>query len=184
MKNKEKGFVLAEAIIVAVFIVGLFAYMATNIFPLVSRYKIALKYDNPNEVYLANVLYDEILKVSGNPTTLDSSIIKLGSSRNYILYSFSGTSCSLTASSTTDCTDTVFSNIYIQKLAVNHLKIEKIAVVRNISNVDVSKVDKSMAQYVSYKKNKISNMQGTADNRTYFYIKFTNGNFGYVATGF
>jgi len=58
----KKGFVLAEAIVVAVFVLGMFTYLAMNIFPLITKYDQAINYDNPNEVYMANVLYEEILQ--------------------------------------------------------------------------------------------------------------------------
>lgn len=60
MKINKKGFVLAEAIVVAVFVVGLFTYIAVNILPLLTMYETVSKYDNPNEIYAINVLYDEL----------------------------------------------------------------------------------------------------------------------------
>ena len=57
----KKGFVLAEAIIVAVFVLGMFTYLAMNIFPLITKYDQANNYDNPNEIYLVNTLYDELI---------------------------------------------------------------------------------------------------------------------------
>lgn len=60
-KINKKGFALAEAIVVSVFVLGMFTYLAMNIIPLISKYDAVLKYDNPQEIYAANVLYDEVL---------------------------------------------------------------------------------------------------------------------------
>ena len=59
-KIDKKGFALAEAIVVSVFILGMFTYIAMNVLPLISKYDKALNYDNPQEVYAANILYDEL----------------------------------------------------------------------------------------------------------------------------
>ena len=65
MKKNNKGFVLAEAIIVSVFVLGMFTYLAMNVIPLISRYERVVNYDNPQEIYLANTLYEEMLDVEG-----------------------------------------------------------------------------------------------------------------------
>ena len=65
MKKNNKGFVLAEAIIVSVFVLGMFTYLAMNVIPLISRYERVVNYDNPQEIYLANTLYEEMLNVEG-----------------------------------------------------------------------------------------------------------------------
>ena len=68
MKKNNKGFVLAEAIIVSVFVLGMFTYLAMNVIPLISRYERVVNYDNPQEIYLANTLYEEMmeLEISNN----------------------------------------------------------------------------------------------------------------------
>lgn len=63
MKKNNKGFVLAEAIIVSVFVLEMFTYLAMNVIPLISRYERVVNYDNPQEIYLANTLYEEMLNV-------------------------------------------------------------------------------------------------------------------------
>ena len=65
MKKNNKGFVLAEAIIVSVFVLGMFTYLAMNVIPLISRYERVVNYDNPQEIYLANTLYEEMLNGEG-----------------------------------------------------------------------------------------------------------------------
>lgn len=73
MKKNNKGFVLAEAIIVSVFVLGMFTYLAMNVIPLISRYERVVNYDNPQEIYLANTLYEEMLNVENN-TNINSDI--------------------------------------------------------------------------------------------------------------
>lgn len=74
MKKNNKGFVLAEAIIVSVFVLGMFTYLAMNVIPLISRYERVVNYDNPQEIYLANTLYEEMLSVENN-TNINSDIV-------------------------------------------------------------------------------------------------------------
>lgn len=74
MKKNNKGFVLAEAIIVSVFVLGMFTYLAMNVIPLISRYERVVNYDNPQEIYLANTLYEEMLNVENN-TNINSDIV-------------------------------------------------------------------------------------------------------------
>lgn len=74
MKKNNKGFVLAEAIIVSVFVLGMFTYLAMNVIPLISKYERVVNYDNPQEIYLANTLYEEMLNVENN-TNINSDIV-------------------------------------------------------------------------------------------------------------
>ena len=78
MKKNNKGFVLAEAIIVSVFVLGMFTYLAMNVIPLISRYERVVNYDNPQEIYLANTLYEEMLNVENN-TNINSDIVLVSS---------------------------------------------------------------------------------------------------------
>ena len=66
MKKNNKGFVLAEAIIVSVFVLGMFTYLAMNVIPLISRYERVVNYDNPQEIYLANTLYEEMVELEAS----------------------------------------------------------------------------------------------------------------------
>lgn len=72
-KIDKKGFALAEAIVVSVFILGMFTYIAMNVLPLISKYDKALNYDNPQEVYAANILYDELNEYYRDKNTTDSN---------------------------------------------------------------------------------------------------------------
>lgn len=76
MKKNNKGFVLAEAIIVSVFVLGMFTYLAMNVIPLISRYERVVNYDNPQEIYLANTLYEEMLNVEGTNNIKKSVLLE------------------------------------------------------------------------------------------------------------
>lgn len=82
MKKNNKGFVLAEAIIVSVFVLGMFTYLAMNVIPLISRYERVVNYDNPQEIYLANTLYEEMLSVENNTNNIALSVSVLVSNTN------------------------------------------------------------------------------------------------------
>ena len=75
-KINKKAFALAEAIVVSVFVLGMFTYLAMNIIPLISKYDAVLNYDNPQEVYAANVLYDEVLNYLNTYTASDIENLK------------------------------------------------------------------------------------------------------------
>ena len=81
MKKNNKGFVLAEAIIVSVFVLGMFTYLAMNVIPLISRYERVVNYDNPQEIYLANTLYEEMLSVENNTNNIAGLQVRLGRSK-------------------------------------------------------------------------------------------------------
>ena len=65
-KIKNNGFVLAEAIVVSIFVLGMFTYLAMNVLPLIGKYDRVLNYDNPQEIYLANTLYEELIQTHGD----------------------------------------------------------------------------------------------------------------------
>lgn len=79
MKKNNKGFVLAEAIIVSVFVLGMFTYLAMNVIPLISRYERVVNYDNPQEIYLANTLYEEMVELETLNNVQNMIIMKVNS---------------------------------------------------------------------------------------------------------
>lgn len=79
MKKNNKGFVLAEAIIVSVFVLGMFTYLAMNVIPLISRYERVVNYDNPQEIYLANTLYEEMVELETSNNVQNNIIMNINS---------------------------------------------------------------------------------------------------------
>lgn len=55
-KINEKGFVLAEAIIVSVFILSLFTFLFMNIIPLIGKYEAVKQYDTIDSAYNTNLI--------------------------------------------------------------------------------------------------------------------------------
>jgi len=60
--NNKSGFVLAEAIIVGVFVLGLFTFLFMNVIPLIGRYEAAEGYDTVDGVYNANLIRAMLMK--------------------------------------------------------------------------------------------------------------------------
>ncbi len=61
-KNNEKGFLLAEAIVVGVFVLSLFVFLFVNVVPLVGKYEEYEKYDTIDGVYNANMVRAMIME--------------------------------------------------------------------------------------------------------------------------
>ncbi len=59
---KNKGFVLVETIITAVFVLGLFSFLIANILPLVGQYEKTLDYDSSESKYDAHLIRKMIIK--------------------------------------------------------------------------------------------------------------------------
>ena len=55
-KSNEKGFLLAEAIVVGVFVLSLFTFLFVNVVPLVGRYEVAENYDTIDAIYNTNLI--------------------------------------------------------------------------------------------------------------------------------
>ncbi len=180
MNNSKKGFVLAEAIIVSVFIVGLFTYIAVNIFPLITRYKLASNYNNPNEIYLSNVLYDELLMSKQN--------------KKYKLYvglhkftknDDSTISCTYVNSEHDQYSpceeDETFSSNYFKSLIYDYLDARYILVVykdNGISQNVRDNISKEFRQYYIYQEPKFDT------NNTTILLEFENGKYAYVTRDF
>lgn len=84
MKKNSKGFVLAEAIIVSVFVLGMFTYLAMNVIPLISRYERVVNYDNPQEIYLANTLYEEMVELETSNNVQNNIIMNINNNNNVL----------------------------------------------------------------------------------------------------
>lgn len=87
-KLNQKAFLMAETIIVAVFIMTLFTFIYANIIPLISRYESVDKYDDATSVFDANNIRNMIfLDIERNPSnnTLTKVFGGLDSSP-YLLY--------------------------------------------------------------------------------------------------
>ena len=62
--RQNKGFILAEAVITSVFVLGIFTFVLANVFPLIGKYERTLQFDNLEDVFLANN-FREVLEKTG-----------------------------------------------------------------------------------------------------------------------
>ena len=164
MKKMDKnGFVLAEAIVVAVFILGIFTFIGANFFTLLAKYNKVINYDNPEEIYLINTLYDEV-KLSDEPVANG-------------LYTFNDSNgTSITCSNELGSNCSLFRDKYYKTLIFNYLKIKSIYIekgtrINNCSNINI----RGLREYCIYKKEDFK----TSSNQIYL-VQFTNNRFAYL----
>ena len=159
-KMDKKGFVLAEAIVVAVFILGIFTFIGANFFTLLAKYNKVINYDNPEEIYLINTLYDEV-KLSGENVANG-------------LYTFDNNGTSITCQGTLGGECTFFNNYY-KTLIFNYLKIKSIYIATG-TGINCSKINiRGLREYCIYKKEDFK----TSSNQIYL-VQFTNNRFAYL----
>lgn len=162
MKKNNKGFVLAEAIIVSVFVLGMFTYLAMNVIPLISRYERVVNYDNPQEIYLANTLYEEMLNVENN-TTINSDIVLSVSNNN------DEKNLTCTRKEGRNCTGSIDFYIELGKA----LKIEAIYTYDTGNNCEKISNDKGLRNYCEYYIKRKDKDGNTKTITKAFMIKFS-----------
>lgn len=140
MKKNNKGFVLAEAIIVSVFVLGMFTYLAMNVIPLISRYERVVNYDNPQEIYLANTLYEEMVELETSSNVQNR--ITMSINNNNVL------KCKDSVSVNNTCTG---SSEFYEELG-KALKIEAIYTYDTDNNCESESIksDKGLKNYCEY----------------------------------
>lgn len=143
MKKNNKGFVLAEAIIVSVFVLGMFTYLAMNVIPLISRYERVVNYDNPQEIYLANTLYEEMVELeTSNNVQNRITMSNNNNNNNNVL------KCNDSVSVNNTCTG---SSEFYEELG-KALKIEAIYTYDTDNNCESESIkrDKGLKNYCEY----------------------------------
>ena len=157
----KKGFVLAEAIVVSVFVIGMVAYIAVNMLPLVSRYEKVSKYDDLQEVYLINDLYDELKVRNINA--------KIGIYKYTMVQSTYSVKCTVLSGTNNALCAAAKLKEYIYK----YLNISEIVV----GNVDKTKLSRSMREYYAYYK---SNNGLTTVPDNVMLVKFQDNTFASI----
>lgn len=139
MKKNNKGFVLAEAIIVSVFVLGMFTYLAMNVIPLISRYERVVNYDNPQEIYLANTLYEEMMELETSNNVQNRITMSINNNNNVL-------KCNDSVNNT--CTG---SSEFYEELG-KALKIEAIYTYDTDNNCESESIksDKGLKNYCEY----------------------------------
>ena len=165
MKKNNKGFVLAEAIIVSVFVLGMFTYLAMNVIPLISRYERVVNYDNPQEIYLANTLYEEMVELETLNNVQNNIIMNINNNNNVL-------KCKDSGSVNNTCTG---SSEFYEDLG-KALKIEAIYTYdttnpnKNCKSISNDKGLKNYCEYYTKRKDKDGN---TKTITKAFMIKFS-----------
>lgn len=150
IKINNKGFLLTEAIVVAVFVMGMFVYLAINVFPLITKYDKALNYDNPNEVYNINLLYDSLQ----NEFNFDNND---GRKKYLKYYSVENGSLSCSEDDGNCTSDSIFQKDYYKTLIYEYLNIDRILIYKkSISNDQKNKLDRDIREYYNYTLNHYS----------------------------
>lgn len=159
MKKNNKGFVLAEAIIVSVFVLGMFTYLAMNVIPLISRYERVVNYDNPQEIYLANTLYEEMVELETSNNV-----------QNRITMSINNNVLECNDSVNNTCTGS-----FVYKELVKALKIEAIYTYDTTNNNDCESIknDKDLKNYCEYYTKRKDKDGNTKTITKAFMIKFS-----------
>lgn len=141
MKKNNKGFVLAEAIIVSVFVLGMFTYLAMNVIPLISRYERVVNYDNPQEIYLANTLYEEMVELETSKNVQNRITMSINNNNNVL-------KCNDSVSVNNTCTG---SSEFYEELG-KALKIEAIYTYDTDNNCESESIkrDKGLKNYCEY----------------------------------
>ena len=141
MKKNNKGFVLAEAIIVSVFVLGMFTYLAMNVIPLISRYERVVNYDNPQEIYLANTLYEEMVELETSNNVQNRITMSINNNNNVL-------KCKDSGSVNNTCTG---SSEFYEDLG-KALKIKAIYTYDTTNNNDCESIknDKGLKNYCEY----------------------------------
>ncbi len=111
--NNKEGFVLAEAIVVGVFILTLFTFLFINIVPLVGKYDSIKQYDTVEGVYNTNLIKMMILEYDDDNRFLGS----VDSTHPYDIYDANGfcheVSCSISACQRIEYCYKLLSHTYI-----------------------------------------------------------------------
>lgn len=159
-KIKNNGFVLAEAIVVSIFVLGMFTYLAMNVLPLIGKYDRVLNYDNPQEIYLANTLYEELIQTHGD---FGSATTELSNQKEI-----------LKGKKTCDVSDDKCN--YYKTLIGDYLKIEELCInqTEECSKVD----DRGMKEYYNYFEKQ--HPEATKEATKYVLIKFTSGRYANI----
>lgn len=152
-KNNSNGFVLVEAIITSIFVLGFFSFIISNLLPMVGEYEKSLDYDSISSKYDAHLIRKMILKDNSCRT---ENLINLST---YDYYEFNGTDICL-----------YLNNInYCKKLlSEDYLDVNKIILTRyNTSTIKAKsdKFDRVIKEYIDY----IPKYESTININQYFY---------------
>jgi len=80
LSKNNKGFVLVESIVVAIFVLAFLTFLAVNLIPLIGNYENGLNYDTVESRYSAHLIRKMILK---NDFCVSTSLLNMGTDTVY-----------------------------------------------------------------------------------------------------
>ena len=171
-KNDERGFLLAEAIVVGVFVLSLFTFLFVNIIPLVGRYEEIDNYDTVDGVYKANLIRAMIMESEGINNVLDIS------GKSYKRYS-ANTLCPILVDEVNYCkkllSDTFLDVKYIYITGYRTSNVKE--TVKNNTNADF---DRATRDYID-NLDSFKQPSGTTYDRYHrLIISFNDGSFANI----
>lgn len=155
MRN-NKGFVLVETIVTAVFVLGLFSFLIANILPLVGEYEKSLDYDSIESKYDVHLIRKMILK--DNSFCRIENLVTLPTKGYYLFEE--------------DNICGYLSNInYCQKLlSEDYLDVDKIVLTKydttDLKN-NASEFERALQEYIEYMPKYNNTVSGSSSQ--YFY---------------
>lgn len=168
-KLNNKGFLMAEAIVVGVFIMTLFTFIYTNMVPLISKYESATSYDDVSAVFDANQIRNMIfLDIERNPTNGTADKIFGGlATKTYILYD--GASICDQLASANYC-QTLFNNkhLNVDAIIVTSYKTTAIKTLKSDFN-------RAVGDYIEYIPEYTSSVGSSFDSYKRLIISFKDG---------
>lgn len=153
MNISNKGFVLVETIVAAVFVLSFFSFLIANLLPMVGEYEKVLDYDSIESKYDAHLIRKMILKDNSCRT---KNLITL-SEDGY--YEFDGTDICLYLENVNYCK---------KLLSEDYLDVKKIIITRyNTSDIKnkSDKFNRLIKEYIDY----LPKYESTIDIGQYFY---------------
>lgn len=151
-KNNKKGFVLAESIVVGVFLLGLLSILILNVIPLMGDYERVAKYDNLDRKYDINLIRKMLLesnqveKDKGESGVLGQYQITYGSVVGYLGYSNTDTLCEELDTYSNYC-KALFSSLNVKTVILSIYNITKLKEASLNGSIEVSR---GLKEYIKY----------------------------------
>ena len=82
----KKGFVLVETIITSVFVLGLFAFIVSNVLPIIGEYEKTRDYDSIESIYDAHLIRKMILKSGDGDKIARLLTLPVEEGKNYYIF--------------------------------------------------------------------------------------------------
>lgn len=153
MVENNRGFVLVETIVTAVFVLGFFSFLIANLLPMVGEYEKSLDYDSIESKYDAHLIRKMILKDNSCRTR---NLISLSSQGYYV---FEGTDLCLYLENVNYCN---------KLLSKDYLDVKKIILTRyNTTTLKDNKdnFERVLGEYIDY----MPKYESTVNISQYFY---------------